>query len=280
MGSLSHRLGARGSRGGLDIHVNGARGGSIADLAAGLPVQVIDPQVHDLIQGGPQNRRRFLDWGVFHVKHEYLTFWRRYRRALQQRNRALRAGNSRDSVKAWDKELIESGISVDSCRRDYLELFKPALAGISDRLLGQFAECHYLAGWPAEKDFATALADSWDRDRALGSTQVGPHRAELAIDIEGLAARHRLSRGQQKLLAAALVLAQSEFVAAAADRAVALLVDEPAAELDRPHLEGLIAALPRPGVQLFLTALTPEALPLFGDRRTFHVEHGEVTTLV
>ena len=278
-GASAQRLGVRATGAGLEIHVDGETGVK-SDLAAGLPVQVIEPQIHDLIQGGPQNRRRFLDWGVFHVKHEFLDAWRRYRRALQQRNSALRAGNSRDSVRVWDQELIESGNSVDSFRRAYLDLFQPALGRLSDQLLGLPAQIRYQAGWSADREFAAALEASWDRDQAVRSTQVGPHRAELAIELQDQPARHRLSRGQQKLLAAALVLAQSEFVALSADREVALLVDEPAAELDADHLHALISALPRPGLQLFFSALTPDALPLSEDTRKFHVEHGEVTTLL
>lgn len=128
--------------------------------------------------------------------------------------------------------------------------------------------------------FADALGLSWDRDRKHGLTHVGPHRAELALEIDGRPARHRLSRGQQKLLGTALVLAECEFVASALERTVALLVDEPAAELDSGHLEQLIDVLVTPGVQLFLTALEAEALPLKTQPTLFHVKHGELSTLL
>ena len=52
-------------------------------------MQVIDPEVHNLIAGGPELRRRFLDWIAFHVEHDHLAVWRRFRRALKQRNAAL-----------------------------------------------------------------------------------------------------------------------------------------------------------------------------------------------
>jgi DNA replication and repair protein RecF len=123
-------------------------------------------------------------------------------------------------------------------------------------------------------------SNSWDRDRKHGVTHVGPHRAELGLEVDERPARHRLSRGQQKLLGTALVLAQCEFVASSLGRTVALLVDEPAAELDSGNLEQLIEALVKPGVQLFLTALKSDALPLNSKPTLFHVKHGELSTLL
>jgi recombinational DNA repair ATPase RecF len=102
----------------------------------------------------------------------------------------------------------------------------------------------------------------------------------LTLEIEGEPARHRLSRGQQKLLGISLILAQSEYVAAETRKNVALLVDEPAAELDAEHLKQLMKALEKPGIQLFLTALREDALPLKSDAGLFHVKHGALATLL
>ena len=65
---------------------------SLADLAAALPVQIIDPEVHRLIEEGPSRRRRFLDWGVFHVEPSFVGHWQKYHQVLRQRNAALRSG--------------------------------------------------------------------------------------------------------------------------------------------------------------------------------------------
>jgi DNA replication and repair protein RecF len=269
------RIGIRvGRKNGRDIHIDGQPGGQTADLIAAFPVQIIDPEVHHLVQGGPEDRRRFLDWGVFHVKHSFLATWQRYRRALQQRNTALRHHAGDSEVGAWDNELIEAARQVDAERRDYLDGFEAVFTRISAELLDLPANCRYLPGWAADAEFGEALEASKDRDRQHGLTHVGPHRAELVLEIDGTAARHRLSRGQQKLLGISLVLAQSEFVSARTDRDVALLVDEPAAELDAGHLENLVDALRQPRIQLFMTALRDDALPGLVGAEVFHVKHG------
>lgn len=274
------RAGAALSRKGLQVQLDGSRDCVTADLVNLLPVQVIDPLIHELVQGAPKGRRRFLDWGVFHVKHEFLGVWRRYRRALQQRNSALRAGQGQSAVRVWDSELVSAGEQIDEFRREYLEKLAAEFGAMSEELLGISAIGKYRCGWSAETGFAQALAASWDRDSANRQTHVGPHRAELALEVGGQPARHRLSRGQQKLLGISLVLAQSQYVARSRGRDVVLLIDEPAAELDSERLRSLMNVLIRCRAQLFITALDREALPLDGPAGVFHVERGELATLV
>jgi len=273
-------LGISLGRAGLEAHFNGQPNVTLAELAAALPVQIIDPEVHQLIQGGPKGRREFVDWGVFHVKHEFLNAWRRYRRALKQRNAALKQGLSRQAVTVWDSELIEFGIEIDVARQEYVSDYLPLLSSISADLLQNDANCSYLHGWTEGETFHEALSASWDRDVKYSATQVGPHRAELLIQVDGQAARNRLSRGQQKLLSIALVLAQSIFVARILGRKVTLLVDEPAAELDMDHLRRLIDILGCAELQLFISTLDLDALPLTDPARVFHVERGALSTLV
>jgi DNA replication and repair protein RecF len=274
-----HRVGVRLGGSGMEIQLDGASG-SISELASILPVQVIDPQVHDLVQGPPQLRRRFLDWGVFHVKQEFLQNWRRYRRTLQQRNRALREGLADEAVQAWDAELIAAGNEVDAGRREYLAGLQPWLARFSAELLDLTAAAAYSPGWRDGVPLAEALKTSWSKDVSQRNTQVGPHRAELRLTVDEQAARHRLSRGQQKLLGASMVLAQSELVAADLEQPVLLLVDEPAAELDESGMLRLIEALENACAQLFISALSESVITLRKEPQVFHVKHGEVRALV
>lgn len=279
-GSGSHRLGVSQSGAGLQVHCDGQANSTIAQLATVLPVQIIDPEVHQIIQGGPKVRREFIDWGVFHVKHEFFGAWQRYRRALRQRNAALQQRSTKQAVSAWDSDLIEFGQQIDAARRQYVVDYLPLLSSISGDLMQTDSKCSYLPGWPEEKTFAEALSASWTRDCAYGATQVGPHRAELVIEADGHMARNRLSRGQQKLLSIALVLAQSIFVARSIDRKVTLLVDEPAAELDSVHLQKLIHILGCHELQLFISTLDLDALSATGNPRVFHVQRGALSTLI
>ena len=86
------RVGVRNSTDGLEINIDGDSTGGSAALAELLPLQVIDPNIHDLVSGGPEQRRRYLDWLAFHVEHAYVDLWRKFRRVLKQRNAALKVG--------------------------------------------------------------------------------------------------------------------------------------------------------------------------------------------
>jgi DNA replication and repair protein RecF len=278
----SRPVGVRYGRDGFEARAAGSPLRSLAELASQLPVQAIDPEVHRLIEEGPQERRRYLDWGVFHVEPRFVEHWRRYQRALKQRNAALRAGQSLGAVRAWDPELVEAGNALAASRRAYLEQLRPQVRACGERLLGLPIELSLSDGWSAGTELATAMEQAWSRDQARGSTHVGPHRADVTIRVAGELARHRVSRGQQKLTAAACLLGQVRCDAALGSPTAALLVDDPAAELDPANLQRLISEVVEVPAQLFVTALDPtvqalEALPI---PRRFHVEHGKISPLL
>ena len=103
-----------------------------------------------------------------------------------------------------------------------------------------------------------ALQASWNHDVEAGATQIGPHRAELGIRLDGAAVKDRISRGQQKLLAAALLIAQIKLFPEGSSVQPTLLLDDPAAELDDQRLAGLIREVSSQAVQLVVTTLHSE----------------------
>lgn len=272
-------LGVEASSEGLRARVAGERVASLAELAWVLPVQIIDPEIHRLIEEGPHRRRRFLDWGVFHVEHAFVAHWQRYQQALRQRNAALKARQGGAAVAAWDAELVRYGESITESRRRYIAQLAPRAATVARQLLDLDLVLTYRSGWPAEVDFRTALEGSLRKDQDLGATQVGPHRADFAIRLQGMAARGRVSRGQQKLLAAVLLLAQLELFPEDARERPTLLLDDPAAELDSRHLRALLDEVRAHPLQLVVTTLQAGSgeLAAFGaPGRRFEILAGEI----
>lgn len=269
-------IGVRNSAAGLEVHTNGQKRTSTAALAESLPLQVIDPDVHKLVAGGPEDRRRFVDWIAFHVEHSYLDLWRRFRRTLKQRNAALRSGASVSDLTGWDKEMVDLGLEVDEARRKMLDRTRPAFLATGEALLGTAIDFEYYRGWPADKSLVDAMAGALQRDQQAGASQVGPHRADIRLKLDDRQARKMVSRGQQKLLACAMILAATEEVQKHLDRPLLLLLDDPAAELDRESLQRLMGAVRRLGCQVIATTLEADR-ELFVDKpRLFHVEHGSV----
>lgn len=276
-GGRTHSLGVRNSLEGVETSVDGDRSGGLAALASVLPLQVVDPEVHDLVAGGPDERRRYLDWLAFHVEPGYLALWRDYRRTLRQRNAALRAGGAADTLAGWDREFSGLAERVDRVRSGVLERARPVLEAIGGRLLDGSVGFEYRRGWPEGQSLAEALRASRPRDRQLGSTQAGPQRADLQLSSEARGARKVVSRGQQKLLACTLILAATEVVQRHLERPLLLLLDDPAAELDGASLARLMGEVAALGSQVIASSLEPEPNLFPAPPARFHVEHGRLT---
>lgn len=275
-----HRLGIEFAAGRLSSQLDGRMPGSQAEMLRLLPVHVIDPRLHQLIEAGPSERRRYIDTGVFHVEHRFLEAWRRYRRVLGQRNAALKTGSSVEQLELWTEPLIEAGEAVHDLRQSYVAALSATVAIRGSELVGHAVTLEYRPGWRRGVAFRQALAEHLAQDRAGGFTQVGPHRADLKLEFDTGGVRETASRGQQKLVAAALVIAQVELFEKRTGQPSTVLVDDASAELDRDAQDRLRTALGRLRSQQILTGLSVEALRPDPGFPLFHVEQGRVRSVL
>lgn len=269
-------LGVRATRSDTEWRVGGAAASGIADLAEQFPAQVIDPEVHKLLEEGPGRRRRFLDWGVFHVEHGFLSNWRRYHQALRQRNAALKKDATDVDLSVWERELATSGEALAAQRDGYLERVAGPLSRIGEVLLNQPITLVHQRGWDGSRPLLESLGVDRSRDRRYRATQLGPHRSDITVLVGGRPAKDHVSRGQQKLVAAGLMLAQLEIQEEERPGRSALLLDDPAAELDGENLTRLMHLVRGVPAQLWVTSLKPNIADLIEGGRVFHVKHGEV----
>ena len=254
----------------------------LGNLCAALAVVTFEPGSHALVSGGGEPRRRFLDWGLFHVEHDFLALSRRYSRALRQRNALLKSGASAAMLEVWDRELAEAGEPLTRRRQAYVERLQGRAVALADVLAPSLGlrQIEFAPGWRRhEMSLADALLLGRERDRMTGHTGVGPHRADWSLLLAGLPGREALSRGQTKLTALSLLLAQAADYATRRGHWPIIALDDLPSELDRDHqrrtLDFLLA---QPGLQLFITATeTPSALQERAlEYRLFHVEQGEI----
>lgn len=271
----SRALGVQVSRGAETVaKVDGSFVSSLAELSRAFAVQVIEPGVHRLIEEGGHRRRRWLDWGVFHVEPGFIDTWSMYTRALKQRNAALKT--QPEFADAWDLELIRLGESIAQSREQFLDQLHPHWIQTISALTDLQMELHYSRGWAQGISLAEALKAAHGRDRQRGTTHAGPHRADVFLRSQGKLARDVLSRGQQKMAAIALVLSQLSLLKQVAGLTPTLLLDDPAAELDRVRLKRFTTQVSELNCQLIVTALSSDLDPLGTPDRAFHVEQGEV----
>ena len=262
---------------GTRARINGENAQSLLELSGVLPVQAIDPEIHKLVDQGPERRRRWLDWLVFHVEPTFAAQWARYNRALKQRNAALRVGAGDTS--AWDVELIRNGVAITEARQRALAKLVPLLEQNFERFGGLEVTVGFSTGWLADTSLEEALRSHAERDRKQGTTTTGPHRADISLRRRHRLARETLSRGQQKLTAIAMIVSQLKLLKDEQQLAATLLLDDPAAELDEKNLHRLFEELTSLRCQMIATSLTPEAALFQAPRATFHVEHGRVVRL-
>lgn len=247
----------------------------LSEMAPYLPAVTIHQESHRVFTQGPEFRRSFLNWGVFHVEPRFLPAWQRYRRALRQRNILLQRSLPKPEV--WDRELVESGVSIDTYRRGYLQRFIPIFNELLPVLrIDGAIRLEYRPGWGSDKDFSEQLSKGLEGDRRLGYTRIGPHRADIDFTVHGSLVRERLSRGQMKVLVYALYLAQARTLAEITGRTALIMMDDLAAELDGQHIDQLLGKISVLGFQSIITTSDPAFRRHVVDipHKMFHVEHG------
>ncbi|MBU3068671.1 DNA replication/repair protein RecF [Aestuariicella sp. G3-2] len=230
---------------------------SAAELAEALPVRVMNGHSFSLLEGAPVVRRQFLDWLVFHVEHDFYSVWRSYEKCLKHRNSLLRRGKIDPlQLAPWDRELAALAARLDRFRDSAFH----RLQLVFSRLISGFEgleklSLRYYRGWDAEQEFSELLQSTQERDSELGYTRQGPHRADVKIMSGKVAAVDVLSRGQQKIVVSALLIAQGMVYSEQRKRRCVYLIDDLPAELDE-HFRLILAEwLVDMGCQVFVTGV-------------------------
>jgi DNA replication and repair protein RecF len=255
-------LGLARVSGELEARVDGLRV-PVSELLREVAVVCFEPGSHELISGAADVRRRFLDWGVFHVEHDFLLLWRSYQRALRQRNALLRSGTDAAALDPWDRELARNGAPLVALRERYGTRLGPLIAATLGDLVAELGRARFQlsAGWRDEADALEKLEIARADDLRRGFTTQGPHRADWSIAFERAPRREHLSRGQEKLCALGCVMAQAALFAERRGEWPIVCIDDLASELDIAHQEKLVQALAGSEAQIFVTG-THESLAL------------------
>ena len=273
-------VGIQKSAGRTTVKLNGEAISKLSILAKEVPVQIITPNIQYLFEREPVFRRRLIDWGLFHVEHGYQELSSRYRRTLIQRNIAIRRNDS--SFTAWDPELARLCEKIDILRSTYMdELFAKGTEIVANLLGTEHIAVHWKSGWDRELGILSALRKNRESDLKRGYTQAGAHRGDFSVKLSGGTLSERGSRGENKLIAIALILAQNCLIAQKIKASPVLLIDDLASELDHANLAAITTTFSRGGGlgQIFITTTHPDIGPYreLNEAKMFHVEHGVVS---
>jgi DNA replication and repair protein RecF len=249
----------RSVRGSQLMRVNGKKLDSLASLTRYVPVQLINSETFQILEGSPRQRRQFMDWGVFHVEQPFLNCWKQAKTALINRNNLLKSEASFTEIEPWSQELVKNAIQIDHYRSKYTEEFagelKRVICKLFDEELGEKFQFRYIRGWSIQSDLLEQLHQDMARDRRYGFTTSGPHKADLMFRIGEYSAAEVLSRGQLKLMICALKIAQGALLYRLTKKHCIFLIDDLPAELDPSNRTKVCNSLGELQDQIFLTTI-------------------------
>jgi DNA replication and repair protein RecF len=207
----------------------------------------------EIVRGGAEARRRFLDFVAAQREAGYRQSLRDYERALRSRNLLLKAPSPRwREIAAFDEPLLASGSRVAEARARLVAELQPDANAKHEAISGAREELRieYLPAGGA--DFAAALAGARNEDARLRQTSVGPHRDDVAFYLNGHASGFA-SEGQQRTLVLSLKLGAAQLLERHFNAPPVLLLDDVFGELDMARRAALLAALPRGSQKLITT---------------------------
>ncbi|MDE6218316.1 MAG: DNA replication and repair protein RecF, partial [Muribaculaceae bacterium] len=273
---------------GKTLKRNGKEYDRISRHIGAFPIVSVTPRDSGIISGGAEERRRLMDMVISQADPGYLASLMRYNRALDSRNRMLKAG-MRDAIlfESVESGMEEAAAIVHTARSEWTRLLAPEIS----RYYSLIAECdekadiHYRSVLN-DSSLRDSLARSRGKDAALGFTSQGIHRDDLFTSLDGYSLRRLGSQGQVKTFVLALRLAIFDYLKSTGGMTPILLLDDIFDKLDSGRV-GRIMQLVSTAAnfrQIFITDTNRQHLDeilscIEGDRCLFGADHGEFSIL-
>lgn len=266
--------------GSREIRINGETIKKSSDLVRLLPTLYLGPESVDLLLGSPAERRRFLNWGVFHVKHDFAETWETATRTLAQRNHLLQQQVRGKDLEVWTRQLAESAEAVHLARQNYVETYLPVFQQVASQVADlDDLQFRYARGWEEGLPLLEQYEQGTESDLKVGYTQRGFQRADVRIDLKGQPAAKVCSRGELKSIVWALLLAQGAMAKMTEQQGTLYLVDDMASEFDAQRRRRVCSYLNAMDEQVVMTGVDQAVLEAgVGEapRKVFYMEAGQV----
>jgi DNA replication and repair protein RecF len=253
-----------------------------------IPLIVVTPSDTNLITGGSEERRRFVDSVISQYDAVYLETLIRYNRALQQRNNllkqfALRNIFQQESIEVWDDQLIKYGLHIHEVRKVFIEKLQPIFQKYYELISGGKEIVGLkLQSDLTDNDFEQLLKDTQTKDRMFQYTTTGIHKDDFEFDLAGYSIRKFGSQGQKKTYLVSLKLAQFDFMKEISGLTPILLLDDIFDKLDKDRVEQIVKLVTDDHFgQIFITDTNREHLDqmivsLETESKIFTISEGNV----
>ena len=261
--------------------------GKLSEHIGAFPLVIVSPQDYQLILGGSDERRRFLDRQLSQQDSVYMAALTQYHKVLEQRNTLLKNQQASSSVlDILDLQLEQVSPILYEKRCQFVELFIPLFQQYYTEISGgrESVRLAYTSTLEAtEGHIAELLREVRERDRMLGHTSVGLHKDDLQMLLDGELIRRVGSEGQNKTFLISLKFAQYTLLSRSNPERPLLLLDDIFDKLDSQRVERIVELVSGDSYgQIFITDTNREHLDRIlqsgtTDYKLFYVENGEIT---
>lgn len=245
----------------------------LSQFLSELPLALFTPDDLELVQGGPEQRRGYLDLLLCKLYPAYLEALGRYQKVLRQKGALLKNGSPGDQLDSWDSLLGQHGAEIVNYRREICQRLAPRLRKLYAELSAETSALDLLYRPAVAGDLAEALRRGRGEEIRRRTCLVGPHRDEVQITLGQAEVRRFGSQGQQRTLALALRLTQAEILLEIGKERPVILLDDCFSELDPGRQARLLEWL-QAAAQVLITTATP--LQLQPQHQLFRVQEGKV----
>lgn len=239
----------------------------LADHIGYIPLVMISPYDSELIEGGSESRRKFIDSVISQYNKSYLEDLIYYNRALSQRNAQLKSfarnrTGSRSDIEVWDEQLAAYGEKIFAARRKFIESFIPIfnkyyqlISGGKEEVTVEYESKLF------ESNLKSLLYNNYEKDCRMEYTTAGIHKDDLAFQIASFPIKKYASQGQQKTYLLALKFAQYDFIKTVKGIKPLLLLDDIYDKLDDERVTSLMKLVSGNDFgQLFITDTNEERI--------------------
>jgi DNA replication and repair protein RecF len=279
----THRVGFERSLKGWRGRLNDMDVAQLTHLVRLAPIWVVEPNSHELMSGGAEPRRALIDWLLFHVEPTYAAVSSRYRSALKQRNALLKKDCDAAELMPWTQQVVSLGVTLNELRERHIDAWSQAVRLSAQELLPEIGvpTLEYKSGWPRDQSANEAMIARLPRDRALGYTSAGPHRADWCLRFAHVPERDQYSRGQAKNACLAAVFGTLTRYHVLNGEKPLLCLDDLFSELDQIHQAHCLRLAYEVADQVFVTGVADSAAinAWPGAVCRWDVRHGDVSMM-
>lgn len=216
----------------------------LSDHIGFIPLVMISPADSDIIHGGSEERRKFMDVAISQFDKPYMQSLIRYNKALQQRNSILKMDDQQIDftlLQIWEEQMAEEGELIYNRRKKFIEEFTPLFNSFYKTISqsGENVSFNYISQL-SEGDYIERLISTRRRDIAIGHTTSGIHRDELEMLLDGYPIKKVGSQGQNKTYFVSMKLAQFHYLLKTGERTPILLLDDVFDKLDANRVEEIV----------------------------------------